>query len=204
VHPLPGHVMQPETASVTNDLAMSRYDRVSPRWAKSRASISPYSNNKLAIVTLSPCWLFNLLSTSYMTNLKDFFAKKPSVTDNSGAVFPQPLSSTMNPQQLLSRSLLQSVHRVLLPTSRPVARARLKLKSRGAQWENGSCSLDCCNLTTPTPARLHINKEDTSRQWCRSRGGGYIPPIIWVHPPNILDCNFARKVVKNCQKQCNF
>jgi hypothetical protein len=115
VHPLPGHVMQPETASVTNDLAMSRYDRVSPRWAKSRASISPYSNNKLAIVTLSPCWLFNLLSTSYMTNLKDFFAKKPSVTDNSGAVFPQPLSSTMNPQQLLSRSLLQSVHRVLFP-----------------------------------------------------------------------------------------
>jgi hypothetical protein len=156
VHPLPGHVMQPETASVTNDLAMSRYDRVSPRWAKSRASISPYSNNKLAIVTLSPCWLFNLLSTSYMTNLKDFFAKKPSVTDNSGAVFPQPLSSTMNPQQLLSRSLLQSVHRVLFP--------------RLLQLNNTySCP-------PPHQQRRHF-------QAVVPIPGGYIPPIIWVHPP---------------------
>lgn len=66
-------------------------------------------------------WRYPLAGYSICFRLRTWLISKTSLPRSRlsptipGPVIPQPLSSTMNPQQLLSRSLLQSVHRVMFP-----------------------------------------------------------------------------------------
>ena len=76
-----------------------------------------------------------------MTTLKNCFAKKHATTQCS--------SSSPPPT-------------IVIDTEEPRV---VPISAGPADSRQTNCSLDCCDLTKPTPAHLHIDKEATSRSY---------------------------------------